>query len=106
MVFGGGLLSDISFAGAAGKPKAPLAKSLSCGSILQGNGISKIKNLTRRVSFPSDDKLISGYNEPKNPWEHGESKSLCRRRENCVWIKIAMLWATRECTLPAVMETY
>nr|XP_039248918.1 protein phosphatase 1 regulatory subunit 37-like isoform X1 [Styela clava] len=48
--------------------KIGLNRSMSCGSILQGNGMGK--KLSRRVSFPSDDKLISGYNEPKNPWEH------------------------------------
>lgn len=35
------------------------------------NSSSKTKGLPRRVSFPDDDKIISGYGEPRNPWAHG-----------------------------------
>ncbi|CAK8694768.1 uncharacterized protein LOC143446242 [Clavelina lepadiformis] len=35
----------------------------------------KMKNASRRVSFPEDDKIISGYGEPRNPWAHAKSTS-------------------------------
>lgn len=30
------------------------------------------KGIGRRVSFPADDLLVTGYVEPPNPWENGK----------------------------------
>nr|CAB3265096.1 protein phosphatase 1 regulatory subunit 37 [Phallusia mammillata] len=43
--------------------------------ILNSSKDLKNKSLPRRVSFPDDDKIISGYGEPRNPWAQAKTTS-------------------------------
>ncbi|XP_078490190.1 uncharacterized protein LOC100186281 [Ciona intestinalis] len=47
----------------------------SVNSILNLSREEKNKNESRRVSFPDDDKIISGYGEPRNPWAQAKTTS-------------------------------
>lgn len=51
-------------------------------------GDDKHKPSGKRVTFPSDEDIISGAVEPKDPWRHGNTVCLFLRVCMCEWLSI------------------
>ncbi|KAI2653838.1 Protein phosphatase 1 regulatory subunit 37 [Labeo rohita] len=61
-----------------------------------GNGTG-VKHRSKRVTFPSDEDIVSGAVEPKDPWRHVEAKALNVASVTCYALSDSGLFLKASC---------